>query len=270
VTDEIQADAVAKGAAPGYLDAAKRLNKDWIEHEQDHYVYRQKPDGAYAFHRVERGYTRHSLFSRVALSARVLSAAWDLLERPFWPRAGNVVYKLPHEGAAVRWHQDIPYLYWSSGGHPGKGRPTTHEVPNFTTDIYLDPSNETNGCLYAIPGSHTRGTLDVDKLVADNGGELPAGAVALELEPGDVMFHHVAVVHGSPQNRSASRRRTFYVHYMNDATVADAYSDWPDLKSEPENMEFWGGALKERVAGVPDEGPGARRFQVTRAGLTPV
>ena len=88
------------------------------------------------------------------------------------------------------------------------------------------------------------------------------GAVPLEIEPGDIMFHHVAVVHGSPENHSPALRRTLYVHYMTDETVADAYSDWPDLLSAEENVRVWSAALQER--------DGAGRFTVTPGGLQPV
>jgi hypothetical protein len=268
VVDRLQDDALRKLHQPGYLERAKFLNKDWIEHNDDHYVYREKPDGQFSFHRIERGYTKDPLFAQVAMSPTLLNNAWQIIGRPFWPRAGNVVVKLPHEGAAVRWHQDIPYLYWSSGGHPGRGRPTTHPIPNFTTDIYLESSNSENGCVYAIPGSHRNGTVDVDKLVAAHGFMLP-GAVPLEVEPGDVMFHHVAVVHGSPENRSSALRRTFYVHYLADETVRDAYSDWPDLMTAPQNMAFWGQALRARRAPIEREREEPVNFQVTPDGLAP-
>ncbi len=263
-TDELQRQAIAKLQQPGYLDAAKRLNGDWIEHPDDHFVYREKPDGAISFHRIERMFTRQEVFRSFAMHPRLLGAAWRLIDRPFWPRAGSLVVKLPHEGAAVRWHQDIPYLYWSSGGHPGKGRSTTHEVPNFTTDIYLEESNRSNGCLYAVPGTHADGTRDVDRMVAENGGEMPAGAVPLELKPGDIMFHHTALVHGSPENHSPSLRRTYYIHYMADATVEDAYSDWPDLLDPDENIERWSDAMQARAKrgeSLP--------FTATREGLRP-
>lgn len=184
------------------------------------------------------------------------------------PRGGSLVVKLPHEGAEVRWHQDIPYLYWSSGGHPSRGRPETHPIPNFTTDIYLDDSTQENGCLWAIPGTHTRGTIDVDKMLADHGDFHLPGAVPLEARAGDVMFHHVAVVHGSPENYAPSRRRTFYVHYLCDETVHDAYSDWPDLMSPQEAVSFWGAALAQRQ---PERGASdALRFEATPEGLRPV
>lgn len=266
--DRLQQDAIAKIHQSGYFDDCKHLSKDWIEHNVDHYVYRRKPDGAYSFHRIERGYTQDPIFAQVAMSPRLLTPAWQVIERPFWPRAGNVVVKLPHEGAEVRWHQDIPYLYWSTGGHPGKGRPATHPIPNFNTDIYLEPSNRENGCLWAIPGSHLNGTVDVDAMVAKDGWYLK-GAVPLDLEPGDVMFHHVALVHGSPENRSPQLRRTFYVHYLNDETVRDAYADWPDLKTPEENQEFWSRAMEARRVIAGEEDGDTLQFSITPDGLRP-
>lgn len=266
--DRLQRQAVEKLADPHYLEQAKFLNRDWIEHHEDHFVYRQKDDGKFSFHRIERLYPRDPFFQEMAMSARLLTPVWQILGRPFWPRAGNLVYKLPYEGAAVRWHQDIPYLYWSSGGHPSKGRPTTHPIPNFTTDVYLDRSDESNGCLYAIPGSHRNGTVDVDKIIAAE-GPIPRAAVPLELEAGDVMFHHVAVVHGSPENRAPSLRRTFYIHYLADETVQDAYSDWPDLLSSEENQARWSVALESRQKNAADLDKDGKVFTVTPQGLTP-
>ncbi len=265
--DELQEAAVSRLSQPGYFDTAKHLNKDWIERDDDHFVYRQKPDGAYAFHRVERMYTRQPIFRQIAMSSRLLMPAWQLLQRPFWPRGGAMVWKMPHEGAEVRWHQDIPYLYWSSGGHPSKGRPATHPIPNFNTDIYLDSSNRENGGLYVLPGTHRNGTVDVDKLVEKHGFDLP-GAVVLDAEPGDVAFHHVAVVHGSPENHSPARRRTFYVHYLCDETVNDAYADWPNLLSAEENTRQWSEAMKQRKE-LADEGDADGSFEITPEGLAP-
>lgn len=268
VADRLQNDAIAKLDTPGYLDAVGRESKHWIEHPEDHYVYREKPDGTLGFHRVERMFTQDPVFVRTAMNPTLLTHVWQVLQRPFWPRGGSLVVKLPHEGAEVRWHQDIPYLYWSTGGHPGRGRPTTHPVPNFTTDIYLDDSTQDNGCLWAIPGTHTNGTVDVDQMLADHGDFHLPGAVPLEARAGDVMFHHVAAVHGSPENHAPSRRRTFYVHYMSDETVQDAYSDWPDLMTPDEAVAFWGAALAERQAEAAADADGLR-FEATLVGLQP-
>lgn len=263
--NRLQSDAVGRLKDRDYLADAKRINRDWIEHPQDHYVYREKDDGQLSFHRIERMFTQDKAFAQLAVHPELLTNVAQVLDRPFWPRGGSLVVKLPHEGAAVRWHQDIPYLYWSSGGHPNQGRPTTHPVPNFTTDIYLEPSNETNGCLYVVPGTHKEGSVDVDKMVAEHGFFLP-DAVPVEVEPGDVVFHHVAVVHGSPENHSPLLRRTMYIHYLADETVQDAYSDWPDLMSPEEAQQFWGPLLTEAQGGA---GNGSVPFGVTPTGLQP-
>lgn len=266
--DRLIHDAMSKLDDPAYLKAASRESKHWIEHPTEHYVYREKANGQLGFHRIERMFTQDPLFVRAAVNPRLLENVWQVLQKPFWPRGGSLVVKLPHEGAEVRWHQDIPYLFWSSGGHTSKGRPETHPIPNFTTDIYLDPSTEDNGCLFAIPGTHKNGTLDVDKMVAEHGFMLP-GSIPLAAQPGDVMFHHVAVLHGSPENHAPTRRRTFYVHYLCDETVADAYSDWPDLMSPEEALSFWGRALETRANEKAAIDKDCRPFKATREGFCP-
>lgn len=266
VSDRLEAAAISRLRQPGYFDRIKRESKAWIEHPEEHFVYREKPDGSLSFHRIERMFTQDDVFVQMAVNPRLLQNVWAVLQRPFWPRGGSLVVKLPYEGAEVRWHQDIPYLFWSTGGHTSKGRKTTHPIPNFTTDIYLDAATKDNGCLWAIPGTHKNGTIDVDKMVAEHGWYLP-GSIALEAQPGDVMFHHVAVLHGSPENHAPTRRRTFYIHYLNDETVQDAYSDWPDLMAPEEALAFWGGALAKRHARRGTEG--CTKFMATRAGFVP-
>jgi len=200
-------------------------------------------------------------------NARAISE--QLLGRDCRFQGGHAIYKPPHNRKETPWHQDIPYLYWSSGGHSSRGRAQTHAIPNFTTDIYLDDSTQENGCLWAIPGTHNNGTVDVDKMVAAHGDFRLPGAVPLVARAGDVMFHHVALVHGSPENHAPSRRRTFYIHYLCDETVEDAYFDWPDLMSPEEAMSFWGSVLAQRqVGGLPR--PEALRFEATPAGFRPV
>jgi hypothetical protein len=266
--DRLQQDAINKLDSADYLAGTNRESKHWIEHPEDHYVYREKSDGSLGFHRVERMYTQDDAFVDAAVSPILLTHVWQVLQRPFWPRGGSLVVKLPYEGAEVRWHQDIPYLFWSSGGHPSKGRPKTHPIPNFTTDVYLDDSSPDNGCLWALPGSHRGGTVDIDRIVADHGEFNLPGAVPLAAAPGDVMFHHVALVHGSPENRASSRRRTFYVHYLCDETVQDAYSDWPDLMTPEQAQSFWGAALARRQNTKPAGGD-ALPFRATPAGFEP-
>lgn len=77
--DRLQADALAKVRQSDYLAGAKFLSRDWIENPTDGYVYRQKADGAYSFHRAERMFRREPLWSQMAMSPRLLSVVWSVL-----------------------------------------------------------------------------------------------------------------------------------------------------------------------------------------------
>jgi hypothetical protein len=248
--DRLAEDAERLGGDAGYRAALRRARPDWIEHPETHYVYAESEDGL-QFHRVERMWTKDAIFRLTTMHPLVLEAVGSLLGgQPFWPRGGSLVYKMPGHGAAVPWHQDIPYYWRRSLGDVPRPRNETFHAPNFTTDFYLDASRGERGGLWCLPGTHKQGSVDVDAMVAEHGFHLP-GAVALDAEPGDVMFHHVAVIHGSDTNTSDSLRRTFYQHYMTDDVLEDAYSDWPDLKSDAENAAFWGAATEgRRAAGI--------------------
>lgn len=126
----------------------------------------------------------------------------DLLTRmvgpDFIPCWEAMVFKLPSNGSSVPWHRD------------GESKNAGNERI-FNIDIYPDYSTIENSCVWAIPGSHLwehekamewveRGQKDFD---------LP-GAVPTELSPGDVLLHHVKVLHGSTVNRSSQLRRVVY------------------------------------------------------------
>ncbi|HEY3411969.1 MAG TPA: phytanoyl-CoA dioxygenase family protein [Armatimonadota bacterium] len=244
--DTLATDAQDRLGSAEYLAALERARPDWIEHPDTHYVYADHA-GTLNFHRVERMWTRDPIFRYVTMHPIVLDAVGSLLNAEFWPRGGSLVYKMPGHGEAVPWHQDIPYYWRRTIADIPRPRTETFPAPNFTTDFYLDDSYRDRGGLWCVPGSHRRGSIDVDAMVAVHGFNLP-GAIPLEAEAGDVLFHHVAVLHGSNTNTSTSLRRTFYQHYMTQAVLEDAYWDWPDLKTDEENEAFWAEAAEGRRA----------------------
>lgn len=251
--DALAADAESRVENPAYSEQLLKARPDWIEHPDTNYVYAESSDGL-RFHRVERMWTKDPIFRQTTMHPIVLEAVCSLLKAPFWPRGGSLVYKMPGHGAAVPWHQDIPYYWRRSLGDAPRPRVETFPSPNFTTDFYFDESLGDRGGLWCIPGTHKQGSVDVDAMVAEHGFHLP-GAIPLEAEAGDVLFHHVALVHGSDTNRSDSLRRTFYQHYMTDAVLQDAYSDWPDLKTDGQNVSAWSEAMDgRRTAGLPASG----------------
>jgi phytanoyl-CoA hydroxylase len=90
--------------------------------------------------------------------------------------------------------------------------------------IALDPASRENGCLRVVPGTHATGYLfpsavhgqplryDFETIAT---GFDETASVDLRAEPGDAIFFHGYLVHGSEPNTSAAFRRALTVHYMN-------------------------------------------------------
>ncbi|XP_014477466.1 PREDICTED: phytanoyl-CoA dioxygenase, peroxisomal-like [Dinoponera quadriceps] len=114
-------------------------------------------------------------------------------------------------------HQDLYYF---------PIRPTDSIVATWTA---MEPCDEENGCLYIAPGTHVS-----DRLYPH---EYPPGAsnkfyhgiqdlprtmhwLNLEMQPGDTVFFHPLLIHGSGVNRSNRTRRAISCHY---ATVDHTY-----------------------------------------------
>jgi hypothetical protein len=98
--------------------------------------------------------------------------------------------------------------------------------------LALDRADEPNGCLLVVPGSHrwpilctreadtTVSFTDVTVPVPDDGAAVP-----VVMDPGDVVFFHGSLVHGSPPNTTSDRfRRALIGHYIEgDARQVAAY-----------------------------------------------
>jgi non-haem Fe2+, alpha-ketoglutarate-dependent halogenase len=123
----------------------------------------------------------------------------------------NFFIKEPRDPAFVSWHQDSTYWGLSS--------------PDVVTAwVALSESDEANGAMKVIPGSHLseqiphRDTFAPHNLLT-RGQEVAvevdeSEAVSLRLRPGEMSLHHVRIIHGSPANCSARRRVGFAIRYL--------------------------------------------------------
>ena len=136
--------------------------------------------------------------------------------------------KPAREGGIVAWHQD--YSYWTYS------QPMAHA----TCWIALDDTDEGNGCLHYVPGSHRWGLLPITGLTEDHESikavlspERKAGfrPVPIPLRRGHAAFHHPLMVHGSHANGSDRPRRATVVNVMRDG--ARAAVDEPDVNGVP-------------------------------------
>lgn len=129
----------------------------------------------------------------------------------------------------------------------------------------LDTVDVENGCLEVVPGSHRWPILCTEKAdtkvsFTDVTVPLPSqeAAVPVEMSPGDVLFFHGALVHGSAPNVSSDRfRRALIGHYIQGEAdqVAEYYH--PALRMDGSPLELGiaegGGACGEWVPG--EDGP---------------
>ncbi|XP_077272630.1 phytanoyl-CoA dioxygenase, peroxisomal-like [Temnothorax americanus] len=108
-------------------------------------------------------------------------------------------------------HQDLYYFPF---------RPADRIVAAWTA---MEPCDNVNGCLYVSPGTHIVGNLFPH--------DYPEGAVNkfyhgiqnlptafnrwvnLEMQPGDTVFFHPLLIHGSGINKSQRTRRAISCHY---------------------------------------------------------
>ena len=144
----------------------------------------------------------------LAVNPRILDAVKDAYGANLLLIGTHVFCKYPVEdmGAEsfVAWHQDV--TYW--GLEPPKA---------ITAWLAIDDSNEENGAMMVIPGSHKVGIVDhgkshvqgnllsVNQEVSDEVFDLNS-AVTLSLRAGQVSLHDGLTIHGSHPNRSTRRR----------------------------------------------------------------
>jgi len=110
----------------------------------------------------------------------------------------------------VSWHQDA--TYW------GLSEPDV-----VTAWVAFTDSNERNGNMRVMPGSHRTLVPHVDTFHPDNllsrGQEITvevdeSRAADIVLEAGEMSLHHVLMVHGSGANPSPDRRIGFAIRYV--------------------------------------------------------
>jgi non-haem Fe2+, alpha-ketoglutarate-dependent halogenase len=197
---------------------------------------------------------------RLATEERLLDLVESILGSDLVIDGTLVFYKPPHDSSYASWHQDSVYSGW-------------HLTPSISAWIALTPSERTNGCMRAIPGSHKDGLLEHDNVLDDPNllnrrGERirmdvdEAQAVDIVLQPGEMSLHHPNIVHGSNANGSAGPRIGFIVRFVTCRTTnreravmrvrGDADCSHLRLASPPaqedllSNVENWKAASNER------------------------
>jgi phytanoyl-CoA hydroxylase len=119
----------------------------------------------------------------------------------FIPTWDSMVIKMPNEGIIVPWHRDASV---PSGA--------IHAKPIFNVDFYLDPS-DLKTCLWVIPGSNKWSEKEAYERCKRDEDFDTSDAVPVPLNAGDVIFHDITVLHGSPSGDGNDLRRTVYYEF---------------------------------------------------------
>jgi ectoine hydroxylase-related dioxygenase (phytanoyl-CoA dioxygenase family) len=179
----------------------------------------QKETVLKGFHNVQY---HDAAFTRAAAAPRMVELLTQLIGPNVQLHHTKMLVKPPEKGAPFPMHQDYPYF--------------PHERHTVVAaSVHLDDTNDENGCLRVIPGSHRLGPLeptgesnDLDTPLED-GTPMPAAA-------GDVLFFNYLTIHGSGTNTSAGTRRNVLFQYRDPA-------DLPLLRNGIEEHVNWGQGL---------------------------
>jgi ectoine hydroxylase-related dioxygenase (phytanoyl-CoA dioxygenase family) len=141
----------------------------------------------------------------------------DIVESLIGPDIGlwssHFISKEPGKGRRTPWHEDS--AYW-------KGK-FDHLDGIVTLWLALSKSNLENGCMGVIPGTHTNGFSEYDKVDTEEntfGEEIKqenideSKAVWFELQKGECSLHDARIIHGAGPNRSEIRRTGYTMRYF--------------------------------------------------------
>ncbi|MFD5828941.1 phytanoyl-CoA dioxygenase family protein [Lentzea sp. NPDC060358] len=135
----------------------------------------------------------------------------DLVESLIGPDialfSSHFICKPAGDGKPVPWHQDAHF--WRDTIAPAGDA--------ITVWLAIDPSTAENGCLRVVPGSHlapVEHTGTADAFFTRETAVDESRAVDVELERGACSVHSAMLVHGSPPNRSTTRRCGYTMRYM--------------------------------------------------------
>ena len=154
------------------------------------------------------------LFGGYAKHEKLLDWVTDFIGPDIKMIHNMLINKPPNVDGRHPLHQDLLYFPF---------RPADRIIATWTA---LEACTRENGCLVVVPGSHKGELLAHEDPGWDHVNLAYFGAkgvgahkdrVHLEMDPGDIVFFHPILLHGSGQNRSSGFRRAISSHYASTA-----------------------------------------------------
>jgi phytanoyl-CoA hydroxylase len=148
------------------------------------------------FHNVQY---HEAAFTRAAAHPNLVAVLTEIIGPNVQLHHTKMLVKPPETGAPFPMHQDYPYF------------PHAHHTV-VAASVHLDDTDEGNGCLRVVPGSHKQGPIEATgeshalEVPLEDGVPIPARA-------GDVLFFNYLTIHGSGLNTSERTRRNVLFQY---------------------------------------------------------
>ena len=147
------------------------------------------------------------IFNKICLNKSILDAVQSIIGKNILICGTTLFIKNPNEKGFVSYHQDAKYI----GLEPHNW---------VTVWLAVTDTNEHNGCMRMLPGSHKENLKSHEQKFDDDNlltrGQTIKGVPLNKTEPvilkaGQVSLHHPLVVHGSGLNKSNDRRIGFVI-----------------------------------------------------------
>jgi ectoine hydroxylase-related dioxygenase (phytanoyl-CoA dioxygenase family) len=173
----------------------------------------ERKTGLVAGHVIRnKGHLKLTRLYALVFHPRILDAVESVLGPDILCWGSSLFVKEAADPGFVAWHQDA--YYW--------GLEPDDVVSAW---IALAPSTLENGAMRVIPGTHRMAALAHRKSAPGSANMLftheelaqdvdESQAADLVLDQGEMSLHHVKILHGSPPNRSASRRMGYAIRYV--------------------------------------------------------
>ena len=145
---------------------------------------------------------------------RILNLIEDIVKPGIAIFSSKLLTKLPNSPSVCHWHQDDAYY-----------TEVADSEKRMSIWVPLQDTDERNGCLWIVPGSHKQGLMPYK--VKDNGTCRKAldeeqvdlsKAIPVPMKAGSILLFHALLWHSSKGNETDHVRRAFIVSYQ-EATV---------------------------------------------------
>lgn len=158
----------------------------------------------------------------VVLNSRLKEILSEYFGDTYFPIKGIYFDKPPLSTWFVNWHQDLTisvdrkvdipgFINWTMKAGQQAVQPSVSYLENIlTARIHLDDTDEKNGGLHVIPGSHTKGLIEDSQIKLIREKE---NVEVCKVKAGGIMFMKPLILHASYKSINGNHRRVIHIEF---------------------------------------------------------